>query len=202
MDISSNKIAFDFDGTLVDVGRRDWCIYQELLREQNFECLEFKPYWEQRRQKTPLDQLLPRGIDLKSYVEKRSKWMERRVFLELDTLFENVNDVLQKLAPKYELWVVSSRSHEIYLIDQMFDMDIYYQFEDRIVITNDKRRVFQTLKPSVVIGDTENDIEPAKSLSIPTIAMTTGIRSAEFLRNLKPDWLLDDIKQVPDVLYA
>lgn len=200
---SSNKIAFDFDGTLVDVARRDWCVYTTLLDGrlgQAFEPLLFKPYWDLRRNKTVLSQLLPEGLNIDAYIAARNKLIERRIFLELDTVFPSVKDTLEKLARQFELWLVTSRKDDFELAGQLYDTGLYQQFEDRIVITSDKKRAFETMKPSFVVGDTEYDIQPAKELSIVSIALTTGIRNAECLRLLNPDWVIDDISQIPKLL--
>ncbi len=44
-----------------------------------------------------------------------------------------------------------------------------------------------------MIGDTEADILSAKSLGIDAIALSCGMRSAEYLRRLEPDCVLDNL---------
>lgn len=200
----SNKIAFDFDGTLVDVARRDWCVYTTLLDGrlgQAFEPLGFKPYWELRRNKALLRDVLPEGYDIVRYVAERNKLIERRVFLELDTLFPNVKETLEKLSTRFELWLVTTRKDDFELAGQLYDKGIYHLFDDRIVLTPaNKREAFETISPAFVVGDTELDIIPAKELGIPTIALTTGIRSADQINTFKPDWVFDDISSISKLL--
>lgn len=49
---------------------------------------------------------------------------------------------------------------------------------------------------SIVIGDSEMDIKPCKELGVRVVAITTGIRSADFLRSLEPDYLIGDLSEL------
>jgi phosphoglycolate phosphatase-like HAD superfamily hydrolase len=40
------------------------------------------------------------------------------------------------------------------------------------------------------------DIKPSKELGVRVAAVTTGIRSGDFLRTLEPDYLIDDLSQL------
>jgi phosphoglycolate phosphatase-like HAD superfamily hydrolase len=48
-----------------------------------------------------------------------------------------------------------------------------------------------------MVGDTEADVMAAKALGLVSCAVTSGLRSAEFLRALKPDYLIQSIEGLP-----
>lgn len=49
---------------------------------------------------------------------------------------------------------------------------------------------------AIVIGDSEMDIKPCKELGVRVVAITTGIRSADFLRSLEPDYLIGNLSEL------
>jgi phosphoglycolate phosphatase-like HAD superfamily hydrolase len=49
---------------------------------------------------------------------------------------------------------------------------------------------------AMIIGDTEADISAAKTLQIPGIAVTTGIRNKDYLEKLNPAYAIDSIDKV------
>ena len=55
-------------------------------------------------------------------------------------------------------------------------------------------------KELVVVGDGPQDVLAGKSVGARTIAVATGFTSKVFLRELRPDVLLDDLQQVPDIV--
>jgi HAD superfamily hydrolase (TIGR01509 family) len=49
---------------------------------------------------------------------------------------------------------------------------------------------------ALVIGDSEMDIRPCKELGVRVAAITTGIRNADFLRSLEPDYLIGSLPEL------
>ncbi|MFX1521796.1 MAG: HAD family hydrolase, partial [Promethearchaeota archaeon] len=66
--------------------------------------------------------------------------------------------------------------------------------------------IFKYLKKAVksekmvLIGDSEADLTAGKNLGLITIAFTDGIRSKEVLSGLEPDFFVDHLSQVLDLL--
>jgi phosphoglycolate phosphatase-like HAD superfamily hydrolase len=46
------------------------------------------------------------------------------------------------------------------------------------------------------------DIKPCKELGVRVIAITTGIRTADELRLYSPDFLIEDLSDLPEVIAA
>lgn len=53
---------------------------------------------------------------------------------------------------------------------------------------------------ALVIGDSEMDIKPSKELGVRVAAITTGIRSEEELRSFDPDYLINSLPEVFQIL--
>jgi len=49
---------------------------------------------------------------------------------------------------------------------------------------------------AIVIGDSEMDIKPCKELGVRVVAITTGIRDADFLRSLEPNYLIGNLSEL------
>jgi len=63
-------------------------------------------------------------------------------------------------------------------------------------------RLGVTKDEAVVVGDTEMDIKPCKELGVRVVAVTTGIRTADELKPYSPDFLIDDLLDLPEVVAA
>jgi len=55
-------------------------------------------------------------------------------------------------------------------------------------------------KEAVVVGDSEMDIKPSKELGVSVVAVTTGVRDAEFLKSLSPDYLIYNLYEVVEIV--
>ena len=53
-----------------------------------------------------------------------------------------------------------------------------------------------------MVGDTENDILPANNIGISSIAVTTGIRNRQLLQEMNPQYIIDNIEEVKDIVYG
>jgi phosphoglycolate phosphatase-like HAD superfamily hydrolase len=69
------------------------------------------------------------------------------------------------------------------------------------VANNNKAAALRQVKSAtLVVGDTEHDIELATEFGYPCFAVTTGIRSREFLAEAHPTYLADSLSDLLAVL--
>jgi len=61
-------------------------------------------------------------------------------------------------------------------------------------------RLGVTKDEAIVVGDTEMDIKPCKELGVRVIAITTGIRTADELKFYSPDFLIEDLSDLPEIV--
>src|SRR5690606_33567541 len=48
-----------------------------------------------------------------------------------------------------------------------------------------------------VVGDSDDDIDIARRLAVPVVAVLSGLRSEDYLGRLQPDAIVDSIASVP-----
>jgi phosphoglycolate phosphatase-like HAD superfamily hydrolase len=198
------NLVFDLDGTLVDPSTRDHRLYSTALREQGIEPLDFASYWPLRRKPTHLETLLNVQVtaaDVWQFMQSRLASGEHIDALASDTLFDNVHHVLQQCRANYDCHILTSRYNQETTLAQVEKLGLSKYFVSvRALGTTKLKALSEMNHVHAMIGDTEHDVNPAKELGIMSIAVTTGIRSREFLESLRPDHVFDDIIDILGVL--
>ena len=200
------NLVLDFDGTLVDAGPRDYQIYVDILDTYGCQPLPYGEYWALRRESTPISEVLTRsgtGERAIEYVATRLERCERDEYLALDALFPDVLESLEQLTQRYMLFIVSARLRGPALKAEIARLGLSDYFEDIIVTNGSKTEAIQLLDPVVaVVGDTEHDVQAAKSLGLVSIAVTTGIRSPQILFRLSPEHVVSNFSEATKLLCA
>ena len=76
------------------------------------------------------------------------------------------------------------------------------QHDDRADVARDALRQGQSLIPGIqpeevlVIGDTERDIQCARTIGAGILAVATGPSTVSELESFKPDWVIEDLTQI------
>jgi HAD superfamily hydrolase (TIGR01549 family) len=64
--------------------------------------------------------------------------------------------------------------------------------------------VLNSLKVSkdevICVGDSEMDIKPCKERGVKVVGVTTGVRDGNFLSDLQPDYIIDDLCKLVDIV--
>ncbi len=206
-DITLNRrksIAFDLDGTLISIEKRDYSVYCLILKKYNLKILNFETYWALRREKEPIINILEINNQIENgfldvYITERTKLIESKELLELDTLFNYSIKILQLVQCNYNCYLVTSRSMKEETICQIDQLKLNKYFS-RIIITEQNKLEGYSQIPNLIliVGDTENDIIPANELGVKSYAVTTGIRSSKFLANYSPTFLSDSLFDLLD----
>ena len=137
---------------------------------------------------------------------ERLRRIETAPYLALDLPWPWSVTVLAELARFAPIALVTLRSHPDRLASQLDALDLTRHFE-RIVAgrgdgtTAPKAALIRqsgiSWDPgSVLIGDTEVDVESGRALGLRTAALRCGIRAPALLETCSPDVLLDDLRQV------
>jgi phosphoglycolate phosphatase-like HAD superfamily hydrolase len=207
-DITTNDaIAVDLDGTLIDVAARDYAVYKTILHENAYSCLSFDAYWAQRRSRTNIFRILeqtdvPENF-FQLFISRREQDMESKSYLRLDKLFPYTINTLEYLKKKYNCYLVTRRQNAENTLWQLskLGLDVAFDKSNIFIVNDSKKEVFSKIpKLMAVIGDTENDIIPAKELNKMVIAVCSGIRNEEYLNSLKLSYVIPDIKSIKDIL--
>ena len=142
---------------------------------------------------------------LNSFIRK----IEDPQYLSLDLLFPNAISALEIFSRLGECYLVSLRRNRANLIEEVKRLGLEEHFTE--ILTGHSENDGYDVKimlikdklddgDGIIIGDTEADIVTGKSLGLRTVALSSGMRSKQFLASLKPDYLLDSISNVPELI--
>lgn len=200
------NIFFDLDGTLLDVSRRYYKTHIKASKKINKRPLSFNRYWEEKRKKTPEWKILNLSSNnklFKIYEKERINCLEKKSFLKFDQPFHWVYKLLA-LLKIYNLYILTLRRNRINLKFQIKKFGLDNLFEETLseaplsdpVSTKIKLLKKNKLKfTDLLIGDTEVDIAAAKRLGIISVAVCSGIRNRNFLKQSNPDFLVKDASE-------
>ena len=210
--MKNKRIIFiDLDGTILDVSKRIYQLYVEILKKYGKKFLAKKNYIKLKREKKSLKDILKKtqAGDISGKFKKEWKdKIEDPAFLNLDTVSFSTRKKLVHLKNNYKLVLVTLRNHPRSLINQLKKKKIDKIF-DKILVKSArgyrlrwkvKYNLIQKYgkhdKYSIMIGDTETDILAGKKLKIKTVAVSGGMRNRKFLKKYKPDFLIKNIAEI------
>lgn len=206
------KIFFDLDGTLIDVSNRHHTVYNETVKELGGSPLDKQAYWDQKRAKDSWDKILANsGLsadDETAFLNKFIPKIESQEYLKMDTLFPDSINVLDSLAKKGSIYLVSLRRNHENLVAEPNWLSLSSHFTKILSGHSEsegsdvKARIIReelACNRGVIIGDTEADVRTGQELGLITIAVASGIRSQEYLTSLRPDFIVQSVKEVLEI---
>lgn len=164
-----------------------------------------------KREGIPTVQLLP-GINEKEksfFLEQWYSFIESKEYLVKDRPFPGARAALSHMEERGRLVLISLRTHRANLLDQVRDLSLGEYFDTILsqfpVESPQKapliRRYSDTLPEfGYIIGDSETDVLAGRELNIPTISITSGIRSRDFLSGLIPDYPISGIWDIGKIV--
>lgn len=209
--MSERWIFVDLDGPIFDVSARYHRLHEDLVRQYGGWPFPRSVYWDCKRRMVPEMEILLRcGLSEEMAVEaeaRRRKQIEDPELLELDVPWPWVGEALTEMESFGRLALVTLRSHPERLKAQIWRHPLDLFFPQILAGRGDGtprakaemiRRSGIPFDPgSVIVGDTEVDIESGRALGIRTVGLTCGIRAPELLESCAPDVLLEDLRGVP-----
>lgn len=197
--MDKSVVAFDFDGTIIDISRRDYAVYYDLVTELGGTPLPYRLYWPLRRAKTNIYAILAKsGISDKQKIDfflaRRSDIIEDEMYLRLDSLIPGVIESVRYNLPKVVAYLVTTRYNKDNLYRQLNELKIYNLFEEIIVSEKDKSIYYSQINNlNLIVGDTENDINAANIIGKSSVAVLSGIRDGEILKKYNPGCIIPSI---------
>lgn len=194
-------IILDLDGTLLDCKLRHYRCYQDILTRYQVTPLPIENYWQTKRQGISQNQLLQLSQAQQFIVEFSKEWsmlIEREDYLLLDTLYEQVLQVLQTWQENgFKLFLVTFRQQVMNLQQQLKQLQLIDLLEEVIAVPIGmkkseviaKKNIAKNSQEIIWIGDTEADVQAARELNIKVCALSCGLRDKNFLKKLRPDYL-------------
>ena len=195
-------IFWDLDGPILDVKTKYFRVYRDILTENNDMPLLKNEYWNLKRSKTTIADILTKsGCRLSPEVFNKS-WVERietPMYMKFDILQPDIIEVLKQCKQSNEMVLVTLRHSREMLLTQLIKLNLNKYFND-ILSSGDNIKPRWKIKynlineyvkgrdskNNVIIGDTETDILAGKKLGFKTIAVLCGIRNTGLLKS-KPN---------------
>jgi phosphoglycolate phosphatase len=206
------SIFLDLDGPILDVSKRHYLVYKDIVDRLGGRPLNKRTYWALKRSKVGLSLILKLS-GIKSQVRFKSQWLkliEARPYLVYDRVWPPVKKLLAGLRERHKLVLVTLRSSPANLNWQLTRLGLKKYFP--IVLRrgdnqSDWRTKYRLIKesgkvslPAWIIGDTEIDILAGQKLKMHTVAVTSGIRNELFLRKLRPDYMFSSLKEITKII--
>jgi len=196
----------DFDGTVINSKKRVYDLFIHLTKLE----VGFDDYWAIKNQnKSNHDVLNLLQIDIDNVLPNFKKdWfelIESKEFLKKDTLFDSSKLSLEILAQKGKVFLVTSRQFKENVKWQLKHLKIDQYFTDIIVTEHKdtKPLILQkwlsniilpiSLQNGYMIGDTEEDYKTGELNNLQTVAVFSGFRSEDYLRNLPFNHFYDSV---------
>lgn len=199
--MSMKTVAFDLDGTLIDVSERDYRIYSDILLKLGYDPITKKEYWPLRRDITDIHHILSlSGLvsdeDVSFFLKERKALMEEWSYLSIDQPFEDVITTFAELSKRFNLIILTKRYNSEDTERQVTELG-FAKYAELTIVTESKEEAMSKIDNLVaMVGDTENDIVPANNIGIKSIAVTTGIRNAEKLSTFNPAIIVNSLSEV------
>ena len=204
-------IIFDFDGTIADSFETVYAIATRLAEEFG--------YPPESRSIAQLKNLSSREIvKLVNLPRYQLPFMLRRLRRELNQQISTLEPIvgipetLQHLHQQgYHLGIVTSNSRAnvvaflgAHQLDRLFDFveSGLTLFGKGKILRRVVSHLPRTATSVIYVGDETRDIEAARSIGLPIVAVTWGYNSAEALSAYQPDYLIEVPAQLPEIATA
>lgn len=204
------NVFLDLDGPILDNREKYYRLYRDLLWETPCQPLTLSEYWSFKRDRTPEPEILDRSSVPQSlhrdYLEARARLIESVDYLSLDRVWPGVHEWLETCSATNATYLVTMRRRRSSLLTQLDRLQVLPFFHQILSVDDNngdwqvKHRLMQSqitdAEPSVIIGDTEADIEAGHHLDIPTVAVRSGIRNDSHLAEARPTQIVDTLVDV------
>jgi phosphoglycolate phosphatase len=198
-------IIFDFDGTIADTFPIVINIVHEIVKRYGMVVTT-----EEGRAaglKQTLKKLKFPTLKIPQVLFEIKHRLRLKIKEEVD-LFNEMDMVLNNLSQKYDLGIISSNSesniksfldkHHLLSLFNYIHTDSSL-FGKHIILKKFCRKFKIKYSDVIYIGDEDRDIVAAKKMKIKVIAVTWGYNDKSLLEKEKPDYLVEEPKQILDI---
>ena len=186
------SVAYDFDGTLVDIKTRQMGLLDAICKSFGVEINQDRIWRQKREGFNNVAALREQNIegDLAFNLDKiwRSE-IESQFWLTLDKkIAKRTNEVRMLRNWNCKTYLISARKHPHNLFQQLEALDLTNDFDEVIRVNpaskvTEKAHFLKVLGIDLFIGDTEADYSSSQLANVKFHGVTTGQRSLKFLRD-------------------
>lgn len=201
-------LFFDLDGPILDVSKKYFTVYSQLVTELGGSPLESEEYWVRKQNRVTERRTLGdshlKEEDFEAFRVRRKDLIETPAFWRHDIVWSEIFDAMKVSPWKGQLILVTLRNDREALLEELHHLGIADWFETILSTGGDaagpdrheaKVQLIKDHFPGQIpsgwfVGDTETDLRAGKALHLQTVAVTFGIRSEPLLRAEKPDHIV------------
>lgn len=214
MNSNFSTVVFDLDGTLVESHTN---IYKATIH--SFDKLKIKYNMPEAEFYTKIghhfeDIFEDFGIVVNDFQEFITIYKNAYFdFIDSSVLYPGVEEVLDELkAREYQIALLTTKAQD--QADKIINhFNLSHNFDyitgrrpgiahkpapDMLLHICDE--LHTTPEKTIMVGDSELDIECGKNAGSKTCGVTYGYRSKEFVQNLNPDFIINEIKQILTII--
>lgn len=193
-------VALDLDGTLVDARERQVGLTVAILEDLGLAAIDEDALWERKRDGArTAEALVWLGVPADGAAEVQRLWIERverREWLERDGVLDGAVDALASMrADGAEPFILTARRDAQAVAWQVERLGLGLDLEvvDPADAAAAKAAVLGRRGAAGFIGDAESDAAAAHAAGIPFVGVSSGQRSADFLRAAGVELVADDV---------
>ncbi len=201
-------LIFDVDGTIVDSFRHGYENARQFIKGKTGEEISEDEYRELIKE-NPWEQILARaGLQAEEKMDVHSMPGFIAPY-ENQQLFDGMKAALERLCKVYPMVIITSTFISMVLtrfeqegIDTYFsaflgpEVSIHKDAKIKLILEE-----YQIEPEQVVfIGDTVSDMKEAKKAGVKTIGVTWGFNTPEQMRDIQPDYLASNVKELESLL--
>lgn len=194
-------VIVDLDGPLVDVSRRYFAAHRRAVEAVGTTSIPqtAEELWAAKRLRRPPAQLLGDPSRAVAYAEAYRAIVEEDALLLLDTPRKGATEALTRLVAAREALILTLRSNVTAARQQVERFGIAALCPVHFVIHTlagkgaRARQLVAGRRVGAVIGDSEADAAVARVVGAPFVAIGSGVRAPDLLRDENPAVIVDDL---------
>lgn len=203
------QLFINLDGTLLDVSRRYYAVYSDLLRQSGFTPFDAATYWSLKRLSIEESCIVGRSTCngfVDDYLMQHPVLLENPAYLMLDSLQPGVKQQLGSWSEQHQIILTTSRREYQPLLAQLDYFAIRNSLSEVLVSAatdrywnNRQESIQQSLHKSrdaILICDSESGLLAARALNIRSVAISNGRRARRLLQQTQPDYLANKLEHI------
>lgn len=194
-----SEVVFDFDGSLADTFEQQVSLIREFKPGLNQEMIDIYrsngARVAMKRLKLSLGEILRMATKIKN---------EQKKMIEEAKAFRGIKQLIVDLRERgMGVGILSSNSKENinrWLIKNGIEID--WVRSESTIFGKEKAIIKVKSENMVYVGDEVRDIEACHKIGVKIVAVTWGFNSKEALRNARADYLVDNSKELRNLLLS